>query len=443
MARESHSALAARLEKIISRLKETYPQAHCELNYRNPLELLVATILSAQANDKQVNLVTEALFKKYRTAADYANADPVEFADAIKRIGLYRNKAKNIQAAARKLIECHHGEVPASMEELIELDGVGRKTANVVLGNAFNTNCGVVVDTRDPALASPRSNPRNPAGKNRASAHETGAPIRMDSVQPSPDLAWTPPLLRPQSRLPKLRNEKTLPAHRPAQVNWSLLHSGPGGFAFNMALDAALLEAAPALGRPVLRFYSWTEPAASFGYFQKYSEVERMTLLRPLVRRPTAGGLVPHDSDWTYSLAFPPSDAWYALKAVESYQRVHEWLRSAFAKLGIVTELADCCRKALPGQCFVGHEKSDVLWRGQKIAGAAQRRTRNGLLIQGSVQPPPIPLARADWEQAFLAAAQSDFGVSWLDHQLDEPLQRRASELAAKTYSQSAHNRRR
>jgi len=147
MARESNEALKARLGKIITGLKRAYPDAHCELNYRNPLELLVATILSAQCNDKQVNIVTEQLFKKYRTAADYANADPAAFEQEIKRIGLYRNKAKNIQAACRKLVELHGGRVPDSMEELTELDGVGRKTANVVLGNAFNINCGIVVDT--------------------------------------------------------------------------------------------------------------------------------------------------------------------------------------------------------------------------------------------------------------------------------------------------------
>jgi endonuclease-3 len=147
MARETHPALASRLGEIIRRLKQTYPEAHCELNFRNPLELLVATILSAQCNDKQVNLVTETLFKKYRTAADYANADPTVFQAEIKRIGLYRNKAKNIQTAARKLIAGHRGRVPACMAALLELEGVGRKTANVVLGNAFHINCGIVVDT--------------------------------------------------------------------------------------------------------------------------------------------------------------------------------------------------------------------------------------------------------------------------------------------------------
>ena len=181
---------------------------------------------------------------------------------------------------------------------------------------------------------------------------------------------------------------------------WLLIESGVGGGAFNMALDHALLEHAPRLGRPVLRFYGWTEPAASFGYFQKIAEVEKATALRPLVRRPTGGGLVPHDADWTYSLVFPPAHGWYLLKAEASYARVHQWIQSAFAALDAPTELAACCRKEIPGQCFAGHEKFDLLWLGRKIAGAAQRRTRTGLLIQGSVQPPPPGLRRRDWEQA-------------------------------------------
>src|SRR5258706_13371795 len=107
MSRETQAAKSVRVEKIITLLKRTYPDAHCELNYSNPLQLLIATILSAQCNDKQVNIVTAELFKKYRTAADFANANPAQFESDIKRIGLYRNKAKNIQACCRKLIELH------------------------------------------------------------------------------------------------------------------------------------------------------------------------------------------------------------------------------------------------------------------------------------------------------------------------------------------------
>lgn len=224
---------------------------------------------------------------------------------------------------------------------------------------------------------------------------------------------------------------------------WLLLHSAPANAAFNMAMDEALLQAAPTIGQPVLRFYSWSEPAASFGYFQKYTEIERATLLRPLVRRPTGGGLVPHDADWTYSLAFPPNAAWYELKAVESYQRVHEWIRAAFLKLGIQTELADCCRTALPGQCFAGYEKFDVLWHGRKIAGAAQRRTKHGLLIQGSIQPPPIKISRVDWETAMRTVAELEQGVLWNDFSFSPTLNQRVADLAAGTYSRAEYNQRR
>ncbi len=226
-------------------------------------------------------------------------------------------------------------------------------------------------------------------------------------------------------------------------MNWLLINSGSCAPAFNMALDEALLEAMPRLQKPVLRFYGWTEPAASFGYFQRFSEVASATLLRPLVRRPTGGGIVPHDADWTYSLAFPAGHEWYELKAVESYQRVHEWIQSAFARLDIPTELAPCCKKSAPGQCFVGHEKSDLLWHGKKIAGAAQRRTREGLLIQGSVQAPPLPLARADWEAAMLAVGQFDFSAIWDRAFADAALAGRAELLAAQKYSTPGYNQKR
>lgn len=136
-----------RTARITRGLQAAYPQAHCELNYSNPLELLVATILSAQCTDRQVNIVTEPLFKEYRSARDYAEAAAAELEGDIRRIGLYRNKAKNIKAACRALVEKYGGEVPRTMKELTQLGGVGRKTANVVLGNAFGVNEGIVVDT--------------------------------------------------------------------------------------------------------------------------------------------------------------------------------------------------------------------------------------------------------------------------------------------------------
>ena len=147
MKRESFQAKAARAEEIMAGLRKAYPDAHCELNYSNPLELLIATILSAQCTDKQVNIVTVELFKKYRSAADYANANLSELEQDIRRLGFFRNKAKNIQACCRTLMERYGGEVPRKMEELVQLGGVGRKTANVVLGNAFGIDEGIVVDT--------------------------------------------------------------------------------------------------------------------------------------------------------------------------------------------------------------------------------------------------------------------------------------------------------
>ena len=147
MPRESQATKRERLGKIIAGLKRTYPEAHCELNYRNPLQLMVATILSAQCTDKQVNIVAKDLFKKYKKAADFA-AVPLEgLQNDIRRIGLFRNKAKSIQNACRTLVEHHNGKVPRTMPELVALAGVGRKTANVILGNAFGVNEGVVVDT--------------------------------------------------------------------------------------------------------------------------------------------------------------------------------------------------------------------------------------------------------------------------------------------------------
>jgi len=153
MPRETNQAKAARVQKIIAGLQKTYPDAHCELNFSNPLELLVATILSAQCTDKRVNIVTAELFKKYRSAKDFADAPLPDIEEAVKTTGFFRNKAKNIKACCAALVEKHDGEVPRTMDELHALDGVGRKTANVVLGNAFGINVGVVVDTHVTRLA--------------------------------------------------------------------------------------------------------------------------------------------------------------------------------------------------------------------------------------------------------------------------------------------------
>ncbi len=136
-----------RVKQLVEAFPEIYPGAHCELDFKTPLQLLVATILSAQCTDKRVNLVTPKLFARYRTAADYVKAPPAELEDAIRSTGFFRAKTRSIRGAAIAIQEKHGGEVPATMEELHALPGVGRKTANVVLGNAFGIDEGIVVDT--------------------------------------------------------------------------------------------------------------------------------------------------------------------------------------------------------------------------------------------------------------------------------------------------------
>lgn len=134
------------INRIIEILEATYPEAHCELNFRNPFQLLIATILSAQSTDKRVNLVTEKLFAKYETPEDYIKLGQLGLEDEIKELGLFHNKAKNILATCQVLIEQFKGQVPASLEQLTQLPGVGRKTANVVASNAFGIPA-IAVDT--------------------------------------------------------------------------------------------------------------------------------------------------------------------------------------------------------------------------------------------------------------------------------------------------------
>jgi endonuclease-3 len=147
MKRESLDELKARTRVIIRRLKRAYPGARCSLNHSNPFELLVATILSAQCTDERVNIVTADLFRKYRKPEDYLKVSPRELEKDIQSTGFFRNKTKSIQGTSKVLTEQYGGQVPQTMEELLELPGVARKTANVVLGNAFDIHAGVVVDT--------------------------------------------------------------------------------------------------------------------------------------------------------------------------------------------------------------------------------------------------------------------------------------------------------
>jgi endonuclease III len=181
MPRETAQAKKARALKLMTGLKRTYPDAHCELSHSNPLELLVATILSARCTDKQVNVVTADLFRKYRAAADYAETPQETLAGDIRRLGFFRNKARSIRECCRKLIGCHAGQVPRTMEELTALDGVGRKTANVVLGNAFGVNVGVVVDTHVARLS----------GRLGLSAGKNPEAIEEDLMKLVPQEQWT------------------------------------------------------------------------------------------------------------------------------------------------------------------------------------------------------------------------------------------------------------
>ena len=181
MPRESQAAKRVRLGDIITGLQQTYPDAHCELNYRNPLQLMVATILSAQCTDKQVNIVTKDLFKKYKKATNFAAVRLEELQKDIRRIGLFRNKAKSIQNACHALVEQHKGKVPQTMPELVALAGVGRKTANVILGNAFNINEGVVVDTHVARLCD----------RLKITSAKTPEKIEKDLVKLVPREHWT------------------------------------------------------------------------------------------------------------------------------------------------------------------------------------------------------------------------------------------------------------
>jgi len=207
-----------------------------------------------------------------------------------------------------------------------------------------------------------------------------------------------------------------------------------------MAWDEALLEAVARLGAPVLRFYGWLEPAGTFGYSQRFHQVAQWTHLRPLIRRPTGGGLVPHDADWTYSLVFPPGHFWYRLKARESYERMHEWIRSALVEVGVLTELAQRSNKELVGQCFIGAEQFDLICNGRKLAGAAQRRNRLGLLIQGSLQPTPAGVERSGWERAMCMTTPTEIPVAWQELKPDAGLLRRVGGLTHEKYSQVCYN---
>lgn len=170
-----------RVTQLVQVFPEVYPGARCELDFKDPLQLLIATILSAQCTDKRVNMVTPGLFKKYPTAADYAKAPPAQLENAIKSTGFFRNKTKSIRGATSTIVEKFGGKVPDSMEKLRELPGVGRKTANVVLGNAFHKDEGIVVDTHVIRLSQ----------RLRLTKHNDPEKIERDLMKLVPREHWT------------------------------------------------------------------------------------------------------------------------------------------------------------------------------------------------------------------------------------------------------------
>lgn len=171
----------ARTRAIIRKLKKRFPDANCSLTQRSPLQLLVATILSAQCTDARVNIVTKDLFKRYKTTKDYAEADPEELSEIIRSTGFFRNKTKSILGMAQGLLEKHHGKVPRTMDELTKLPGVGRKTANVVLGNAFGIDEGVVVDTHVTRISN----------RLKLTKHKDAVKIEQDLMRLVPKSDWT------------------------------------------------------------------------------------------------------------------------------------------------------------------------------------------------------------------------------------------------------------
>lgn len=209
----------------------------------------------------------------------------------------------------------------------------------------------------------------------------------------------------------------------------------------NMAMDQALLENSNRLGQPLIRFYSWIGDPATFGYFQKYTDVASMTSLRPLVRRPTGGGLVKHSSDWTYSVIIPKAHEWWGIAAEASYERIHEWCKQSLIEIGIAADLAPQKDPSGPGNCFIGAEKDDLILNGSKIGGAAQRRNKEGLLIQGSIQSPVNQDLKSDWIKAMLSQKNYIF-EEWSGWK-SESLSQRVNELASTRYSSEDYNMKR
>lgn len=183
---------------------------------------------------------------------------------------------------------------------------------------------------------------------------------------------------------------------------------------FNMGFDEAMMLMVDKIKVPIIRFYLWKDYAATFGLLQRYVQVSRYTSIRPLIRRPTGGGLVIHGNDWTYSIAIPPTHNWYRIKAINLYKLIHSWLANAFIREGISVSLASTCFGDKANICFAKAEKYDLIWQDCKIGGAAQRRSKYGLLVQGSIIP-PLPVNREQWIIDVLEVGKEMWGINWIE----------------------------
>jgi endonuclease-3 len=221
---------------LLERLYSLYPEPKCELNFTNPLELLVATILSAQCTDVRVNMVTKDLFQRYRKPEDYLAVDELQFQKEIQSTGFFRNKTKSIRGACRRLLEAYNGEVPDSMEELLTLPGVARKTANVVLGNIFNKAEGIAVDTHVTRLS----------GLLGLSEHTDPVKIERDLMAKFPRKHWTN-----VSHLLILHGRRVCVARRPNCAGCILNDVCPSAFSPAAAKAAAAPAEADPNGSPV------------------------------------------------------------------------------------------------------------------------------------------------------------------------------------------------
>ena len=224
-------------------------------------------------------------------------------------------------------------------------------------------------------------------------------------------------------------------------VCWRILEDGAHEPAENMARDEAMLQLAPEIGSPILRTYQWARPAATFGYGQAIGSIKQSTEVRPLIRRSTGGGLVIHQSGWTYSFVAPHGEGWTRLRGEESYRLMHRWIAAAFGFLGIHATLTDSAPPAdlSRHECFRRPERHDLLCDGRKLAGAAQRRSRKGLLIQGAIQNPPAEADPQAWLRAMMETGAAIFNLSWSPYAPTPAFNQLATELVNSRFGNPAY----